>query len=88
MSAEIQRGTSRPYLLSRLRAERPELALRVETGEMSVYRAGCEAGMCAPRFSLHGYDPSVLAKAMRRNLPPDVIRAVVELLTNAEEGDA
>lgn len=83
MSAD-QRGTSREYLLSRLRAERPELALRVETGEMSIYRAGVEAGMCVPRFSLSGFDPEVLAKAMCRNLPPDVLRAVAELLTTAK----
>lgn len=76
-----QRGTARTYLLSRLRAERPDLALKVETGEISVYRAGCEAGMCTPRFSLHGHDPDVLAEAMRRNLPPDVVAAVVARLT-------
>jgi hypothetical protein len=80
----IQRGTSRSYLLSRLRAERPELALRVEVGELSVYRAGCEAGMCTPHFSLHGHDPQVLASAMRRNLPPDVLDALVVLLAAGE----
>jgi hypothetical protein len=82
--SEVQRGTNRVYLLSRLRAERPELARRVETGEISIYRAGCEAGMCTPRFSLHGTDPDVLVKAMRRNLPADVLRAIVERLTNSE----
>jgi hypothetical protein len=77
---EAQRGTGRTYLLSRLRVEHPELALLVETGEISAYRAGCEAGICTPRFSLHGYDPDVLAKAMRRNLPADVLAAVVARL--------
>lgn len=67
-------------MLSRLRAERPDLALRVETGEISVYRAGCEAGICTPRFSLFGTDTDVMAKAMRRNLPPDVLRALLEQL--------
>lgn len=76
------RGTSRDYLLSRLRVDRPELALRVELREMSAYAAGVEAGMCVPRFSLSGHDPDVLAKAMRRNLPPDVLRAVVERLSD------
>lgn len=84
MTADVQRGTNRNYLLSRLRAERPELALRVATGEISIYRAGCEAGMCMPRFSLHGYDPDVLVKAMRRNLPPDVLRAVADRLSRED----
>lgn len=79
-----QRGTATTYLISRLRVERPDLALRVATGEISTYRAGVEAGMCVPRFTLAGHDPEVLARAMRRNLPPDVIRSLAELLT-AEE---
>jgi hypothetical protein len=81
VSDVVQRGAARAYLLTRLRAERPELARKVELGAMSVYRAGCEAGMCTPRFSLHGQDPDVLARAIHRNLPADVIRALVERLS-------
>jgi len=84
---EDQRGTGRAYLLSRLRAERPDLGRKVDLGEMSAYRAGLEAGMCVPRFTLAGHDPEVLAKAIRRNLPPEVIRAVVALLDD-EKGAA
>lgn len=81
MSDPSQRGTSHEYLLSRLRAERPDLGKLVDTGQMSAYRAGCEAGMCKPRFSLLGHDPELLAKTIRRNLPADVIRALVERLS-------
>lgn len=74
------RGTGKVYLTSRLRAERPDLGRLVDTGQMSAYRAACEAGMVAPRFTMHGHDPDVLVKAMRRNLPPAVLRAIVDRL--------
>lgn len=82
--SDVQRGTNRTYLISRLRAEHPELAKRVDLGEITAYRAGCEAGIVARRFSIYADgEPDVIAKAMRRNLSPELIQAVVALLSEA-----
>jgi hypothetical protein len=73
-------GTHRLYLIERLSKERPDLARRVKAGKCSAYAAAVEAGIVTPRFTIYGYNPDVLAEAMRRNLPPEVIREVVWLL--------
>jgi hypothetical protein len=75
------RGTEREYLMRRLAEVRPDLAGRVAAGSMSAFKAAVEAGLTQPRFSLGGHDPDVLAKAIRRNLPPDVLSAVIDRLT-------
>ena len=78
--SDYQRGTSRNYLLSRLRAENPELAKQVTLGEKSAYRAAVEAGIVTRRFSLFGDDPDQLAMTIRRNLPPEVVNALITAL--------
>lgn len=79
----MNRGTERSYLMRRLAQERPDLAARVATGSMSAFKAAVQAGLTQPRFSLGGHDPDVLAKTIRRNLPPDVLDAVLDRLVPA-----
>ena len=85
MTQQAHRGTSREFLVRRIREVNPELAGRYQRGEISAFRAAKLAGIAQPRFTMFGHDPEVLAKAMRRNLPPDVLRAVIERLTPREE---
>jgi hypothetical protein len=78
-------GTHRLYLIERLSKERPDLARRVKAGKCSAYAAAVEAGLVTPRFTMNGYNPDVLADAMRRNLPPEVIREVVWRLAQDQQ---
>jgi hypothetical protein len=77
----LNRGTDPSFLQRRLAEARPDLAGRVAAGSLSTFRAAVQAGLVQPRFTMYGHDPDVLAKAMRRNLPPEVLQAVLDRLT-------
>jgi hypothetical protein len=79
------RGTSNRYALRRLREERPDLHQRVVAGEISAHAAAVEAGIRPPRFTITGRDPAAIANTIRHHLPDEVIKDLVQLLTEPKE---
>jgi|SRR5262245_25742567 len=49
-------GNRRAYILARLRRDQPELAARVDSGEMSAHAAACELGWVRRPQTGYGQD--------------------------------
>lgn len=81
-----QRGTSKTHLVRRLKRDnRQDLAERVSRGDMSAQAAAREAGYKAAkqrRVSVHPTDPELIAASLKQHLAPDVLAALVKLLTS------
>jgi hypothetical protein len=73
-------GTGRAYLISRIAEIDPKRADQVRRGSVSAFRAARDLGITPPRFSIAGENPDTIAEALRRNLQPDVLAAVVARL--------
>ncbi|MFE2297949.1 hypothetical protein ACFXAW_07110 [Streptomyces sp. NPDC059445] len=73
-------GTSRDAGLRRLRKDRPDLHAEVLAGRLSTHAAMVEAGFRRRKISIPIGAPADAAKALRRNLEPDQIKELVELL--------
>lgn len=71
---------SMAYALFRLQRNVPELHAKVVAGEMSVHAAMVQAGFRPPRFTIMGTKPATVAKALRNNLPDDVLAEVARLI--------
>jgi hypothetical protein len=78
------RGTSRAYILSRLKDSHPELHRKVTAGEMSAYAAAVEAGIEKKRFTVLVNTADDIAMVLRRNLPADVLNDVAWLISRKE----
>jgi len=64
----LKGGTNRAYVLARLRRDQPELAARVDAGEMSAHAAAVELGWAKRPQTVHGEDCN---QARRRPFPFD-----------------
>ena len=77
-------GTSREAGLRRLRKDRPDLHTEVLAGRLSAHAAMVTAGFRKRKISIPVATPADAAKALRRNLEPDQIKELVELLTDGD----
>lgn len=75
-------GTSREAGLRRLRKDRPDLHTEVLAGRLSTHAAMVKAGFRRRKISIPVGTPADAAKALRRNLEPDQIKELVELLAS------
>lgn len=73
-------GTSREAGLRRLRKDRPDLHAEVLAGRLSTHAAMLNAGFRKRKISIPVASPADAAKALRRNLEPDQIKELVQLL--------
>ncbi len=69
-------GTSREQALRSLRKNAPELHSRVLAGELSPHAAMVEAGLRPQTFTIRITSPEIIARTLRKQLPPDVLEAV------------
>ena len=73
-------GTSREASLRRLRKDAPELHAEVLAGRLSAHAAMIQAGFRRKTVSVPVDTPEAVAKALRKNLNPEDIAALVKLL--------
>lgn len=73
-------GTRRDYTLERLERERPDLRARVDAKELSPNAAAIEAGFRPRTFTVRADDPEKIAATLRRQLPEDVLKRVINNL--------
>lgn len=83
---EVERpsGTSREAGLRRLRKDRPDLHAEVLAGALSTHAAMVKAGFRRRSMTVPMDSPENAAKALRRNLEPDQIKELVQLLTSED----
>lgn len=75
-------GTSREAGLRRLRKDRPDLHAEVLAGRLSTHAAMVKAGFRKRKISVPVTSAEDAAKALRRNLEPEQIKELVQLLTS------
>lgn len=73
-------GRGAKYVVARLKRDRPDLAERVVSGELTANAAARQAGIRKPRVVLTS--PESIAAALRRHLGPDDIAHLIRLLLN------
>lgn len=77
-------GTSREAGLRRLRKDRPDLHAEVLAGTLSTHAAMIQAGFRQRKITVPVGTPADTAKALRRNLEPEQIKELVQLLAESE----
>jgi hypothetical protein len=83
----VQGGTSEAYTFRRLRRDHPDLAERVEQGELSAHAAAIEAGFRHPTVSVPLDDLNAAARALRRRMNPGQLFELVRILQIEGLGD-
>jgi len=78
-------GTSREAGLRRLRKDRPDLHAEVLAGALSTHAAMVKAGFRRRALTVPVDTPENMARALRRNLPPEAVTELAKLLTAAGE---
>lgn len=78
-------GTTQAAALRRLRKDAPELHAEVLAGRLSAHAAMVKAGFRHRTVSVPVDQPEAVAKALRRNLSPEDLAAVAQLLGPSEE---
>lgn len=73
-------GTSREAGLRRLRKDRPDLHAEVLAERLSIHAAMVQAGFRRRSMTVPVDKPENTAKALRRNLEPEQIKELVQLL--------
>lgn len=73
-------GTRRDYTLDRLQRESPELFDAVQRKELSANAAAVQAGFRPKTFTVRSDDPEKIAATLRRQLPEDVLKRVINHL--------
>lgn len=73
-------GTSREAGLRRLRKDRPDLHAEVLAGTLTTHAAMVKAGFRRRMVNIPVHEPEAAAKALRRNLPPEVVAELARLL--------
>jgi hypothetical protein len=77
-------GTSDTYLRRRLRRDNPELADRVDSGELSPNAAAVQAGFKPKTFTVRADRPDAIVGTLRRQLDPETLAMVTKLLTEVD----
>lgn len=78
-------GTAQVTALRRLRKDRPDLHAEVLAGRLSAHAAMVRAGFRRKTVSVPVDRPELAAKALRRNLGPDDLQALIRLLSDPPE---
>jgi hypothetical protein len=73
-------GTSAEAALRRLRKDRPDLHADVLAERMTAHAAMVKAGFRPRTATVRLDDPSAIARTLRRQLEPDALRTLAELL--------
>lgn len=73
-------GTSKSAALRRLRKERPDLHAQVLANELSAHGAAVKAGFRPKTFTVRADDPEKIAATLRRQLPEDILKQVINHL--------
>lgn len=73
-------GNSQAKALRRLRKDAPELHADVLAGRLSAHRAMVQAGFRPRTISVRTDDPERIAATLRRQLNPETISRLIELL--------
>ena len=73
-------GTRRDYTLDRLQRDSPELFDAVQRKELSANAAAIQAGFRPKSFTVRSDDPEKIAATLRRQLPEDVLKRVINHL--------
>jgi hypothetical protein len=80
VSRATKQGNRRDYTLERLERERPDLRERVDARELSPNAAAIQAGFRPRTFTVRADDPEKIAATLRRQLPEDVLKRVINHL--------
>lgn len=75
-TTESKGGTSQTYTLRRLKRDRPDLAERVVSGDLSAHAAAIEAGFRRPAITLTAADPENAAQKIRATFGDDFALAL------------
>jgi len=81
-------GNRRDYTLDRLQRDAPELFDAVQRKELSPNAAAVQAGFRPKTFTVRADRPASIVATLRRQLPPEVLASVVNLLTKTVGKDA
>lgn len=73
-------GNRRDYTLDRLQRDAPELFDAVQRKELSPNAAAIRAGFRPKTFTVRSDDPEKIAATLRRQLPKDVLKRVINHL--------
>jgi hypothetical protein len=76
-----KRGNRLSYTLRRLKRDRPDLAQKVVTEEMSANAAAIEAGFRKKYLSIP-IDPKRAAASIKRHFEPEQIKELIDYLTD------
>lgn len=80
ISRATKHGTRRDYTLERLQRDHPDLLARVDAKELSANAAAIQAGFRPRTFTVRADDPEKIAATLRRQLPEDVLKRVINHL--------
>jgi hypothetical protein len=78
--ANSTHANSAPAIVRRLNRDRPDLAERVASGEISANAAAIESGYRSGRISIHGRDPRLAAQCIVRRTDPAYVEALIQEL--------
>jgi hypothetical protein len=81
-----QRGNSRRDTLRRLRRDRPDLAERVDAGELSAHSAAIEAGFRKPTATVKVDTPANALRALTSRFTVDELRTALDELVDELQG--
>lgn len=73
-------GNSGSAALRRLRKDRPDLHAQVLANQLSAHAAAVQAGFRPKTFTVRADQPESIVGTLRRQLAPEVLRAVADLL--------
>lgn len=76
-------GTTRSAALRRLRDQRPDLHAEVLAGRLTANAAAIQAGFRKRTFTVRLDSPESIANSLRRQLDPEVLAKLVQLLGGA-----
>lgn len=80
VNSERPTGNSESAALRRLRKDRPDLHAAVLREELSAHAAATKAGFRKHQFTVIVSNPEKIAATLRRQLPEDVLKRVVNIL--------
>jgi len=75
-----QSGNTETYIRRRLRRDNPDLADRVESGDLSPHAAAVQAGFRPKTFTVRADRPESIVATLRRQLDPETLAMVTKLL--------